>query len=434
MPDRTTSADGPNVCTAGEMAPALWQVACIALIAIIFTAAYLSVYGLLFSAIWLDNEFVRANRWTIPAGVLIFSLLVGLCHKYLNAPTVIHGGFVESMKGEGEKSDYRTFPGALLSSIFSLLSGASIGPEGTIAVLIGDISCFVREKLRIAIGSTGSELGFDVAALASAFNGIVGNVLFTGVFATELQVGGKTGALKLLSWNLLAGTIGFLFYLLLGLPSFARSIPFAPISEPHSAYLLYAILLGLLGGLLAIFAGLSMQGAGRFMDRTFKDNGMMRIVAAALVIAAICYVIPDLLFSGETQIHSIIANAAEIGVTTLLLMAVLKILLLAVSFKSGYIGGPLFPILFSSTMIALALSLIFPGIPLSILVLCIEAGALALALGAPLTAILLVAVVGTADQYMIVLLVISAITAVILSEEAKRIMARNGRTTEASQR
>ena len=50
-------------------------------------------------------------------------------------------------------------------------------------------------------------------------------------------------------------------------------------------------------------------------------------------------------------------------------MAVVKLLLLALSFKSGYIGGPLFPIIFSSTQIGLALNLVFPGVPVSIFVL-----------------------------------------------------------------
>jgi H+/Cl- antiporter ClcA len=121
------------------------------------------------------------------------------------------------------------------------------------------------------------------------------------------------------------------------------------------------------------------------------------------------------LFSGEKQIHAILQNPQEIGIAMLLLMAALKILLLALSLKSGYLGGPIFPILFSATMIGLALNLAFPGVPPSILVMCIETGTMTLALGAPLTAILLVAVVGTANPYMLSPLMLSAGTAMILS-------------------
>ncbi|MCJ7445779.1 MAG: chloride channel protein [Methanotrichaceae archaeon] len=387
----------------------------IAFIAIAFTALFISGYEWLNNIIWFNNDFMTTDRWMIPVGVLTFSLAVGLCQKYLHAPTVIDGGFVESIKEGGKKADYRTFPGALLSSLFSLLSGASVGPEGTIAILVGDISSFIREKFKIANESADDAIGFDVAALASAFNGIIGSVLFTGVFATEFQVGGKKDAFRFLIWNLLAGAIGFLFYASLGLPSFAQAIPFSPITELKIAYVAYAVILGVLGAMLAFFSRLSMQKIGTIMEKRFHNRVILRTFAAGVVIAIIGYFIPDLLFSGEKQIHSIIQNPSEIGIAMLLIMAVLKILLLALSFKSGYLGGPIFPILFSSTMIALALNLAFPSVPLSIFVLCIETAAMTLALGAPLTAILLVAVTGTANPYTIALLALSAVTAMILA-------------------
>jgi H+/Cl- antiporter ClcA len=160
------------------------------------------------------------------------------------------------------------------------------------------------------------------------------------------------------------------------------------------------------------------------MDRIFKDAILARILAAGAVIAAVGYFVPELLFSGEIQIHAIIADPARFGIGMLLLMAAAKILLLALSFKSGYIGGPLFPIIFSSTLVGLALHLVFPGIPVGILVLCVEVAALTFALGAPLTAILLVAVVGTADQYTIVLLALSAVTAMLIAAPVKERMER----------
>jgi H+/Cl- antiporter ClcA len=398
----------------------LLHVILIALVAIAFTTVFLIAYSLLNNVIWFNNDFIDTNRWMIPVLVLAFSLAVGLCQKYLNAPTAIEGSMIDTLKGSGEKADYRTFPGALLSSLLSLLSGASIGPEGTIVLLVGDISSFVRDKMKIAGESADECLGFDIAALASAFNGIIGNALFTGIFATEFQVGGKTNAFRFLIWNLLAGAIGFIFYTSLGIPSFAEMIPFPSITELRFAYVIYAIILGALGASLAVFTGLSMQKIGIIMEKSFHGRPIQRILAAGIVIAAVGYFFPNLLFSGEKQIHTILQNPTEIGIVMLLIMAILKILLLALSLKSGYLGGPIFPILFSATMIGLALNLAFPGVPPSILVMCIETGTMTLALGAPLTAVLLVAVVGTANPYMLSLLVLSAVTAMILSMVFKK--------------
>ncbi len=392
-----------------NITPKIWQIILIAVIAIAFTTLWLKTYESLNTVIWM-NEFVKANRWTIPVGVILFTLAVGLCLKYLHAPDVIHGGFSESMKGDGEHGNYKIFPGTLLSSFFSLYSGASVGPEGPVAFLIIEISAWTRKKLKII---NEAALGFDVAALASAYNGIIGSPIFTAVFATEFNVGNKD-ALKFLAWNLLAGIIGFLFFSLLGLQSFASLLAFPPIDQISVLYVIYAIILGILGAIIALLMGLLMKGMGNAMEKAFKNRVMTRILFAGVIIAAVCYCIPELMFSGETSIHSIILNPAQFGIALLLIMAVLKVVLLALSFKSGYLGGPIFPTLFTCTMVGLALSLMFPEVPVGIFVLCLEVAVITLALGVPLTAILLVGVISSVNQDMLALLVISAVVSMVL--------------------
>jgi H+/Cl- antiporter ClcA len=273
-----------------------------------------------------------------------------------------------------------------------------------------EISAWFREKLNIL---NEAALGFDVAALASAYNGIIGSPLFTAVFATEFNVGKKDG-MKFLAWNLIAGVIGFMFYSLLGLPSFASFLQFPMVQEITLPYVFFAIVLGILGAFVALLMGLTMEGMGIAMEKAFGDKIITRILFAGIIIAIVCYFIPDLMFSGETEIHSIIASYAEIGIVMLLVMAVLKVVLLALSFKSGYLGGPIFPTIFTCTMIGLALSLVFPGIPVAIFVLCLMAAVITLALGVPLTAILLVIVIGTTNQEMMALIVLSSVVALII--------------------
>jgi H+/Cl- antiporter ClcA len=357
---------GPNGATHWSFSR-IWLVILYGFVAIAFTALWLWIYGWLDRTIW-SNDFVLSHTWTIPVGVVFFSLLVGLSQKYLRAPTVIHGGFTELLRVGGHaKTDSSTFAGAFLSSYCSLLSGASVGPEGPLAFLIQDITSWLNEKLKVA---GDAPFGLSIAALASAFNGIVGSPVFTAVFATEFQVGGKELSYAFLAWNLLAGAIGYLFFTLLKLPVFAQYIPFTPISTLTLPYVLYAILLGLVGSLLAIFIGGCFQFFGNVMDK-FGDRVILRTLVAGVVIAIVVSFVPEVMFAGVRQIFPMINNPARFGVWLLLLFALLKILLLALSFKSGYLGGPIFPTLFASTMVALALHLLFPIIPVSILVLCI---------------------------------------------------------------
>jgi len=436
MSDMATNSSGPSEQaaqndTSGQSQrryPRIRMVILLGLVAIVFTALWLGAYEWLNNAIW-NNNFVTSNAWVFPVGVLFFSLLVGLAEKYLRAPNVINGGAFESMKGGGEdKTDYTNFPGALLSSFFSLLSGASVGPEGPLAFLVQDITAWITEKLKV---TEESRLGLSLASLASAYNGIIGSPLFTGVLATEFQVGGKELGIAFLAWNLLAGVIGYFFFTLLKLPVFAKYIPFTPISTLKPEYALYAILLGLVGALVTLLIAASFQVFGRIMGR-FGDRVVLRALAAGVVIAIVGSFFPEVRFAGESQIFPMINNPAAYGVGLLLLFALLKILLLGLSFKSGYLGGPTFPTLFSCTMVGLALSLLFPTIPVSILILCIEAAAVSLLLSAPLAAILLVAVIGTADPYMIALMCLSTVTSMFVGIEVKRLMARRAAGKEAA--
>ena len=436
MSESATNASGPpqqaeptgSSSETQRAYPKIWMVILLAVVAIIFTALWLGAYSWLNNAIW-NNSFVTSHKWTIIVGVLFFSLLVGLAQKYLRAPTVIDGGAMAAMKGGGhDKTDYTTFPGALLTSFCSLLSGASVGPEGALGALVQDITAWTGERLKV---SEESKLGLSLAALASAYNGIIGSPLFTGVLATEFQIGGKELGIAFLAWNLLAGVIGYFFFTLLGIPVFAQSIAFTPISTLTLTDALYAILLGLVGALLTLFIGVSFQVFGRVMGR-FGERVVLRTMVAAVVIAIVVYFYPELMFDGYSQIKPIIQNPAQYGVLLLLLFALLKILLLGLSFKSGYLGGPTFPTLFSCTMVAMALSLLFPAIPVSILVLCIEAAAVSLLLNAPLAAILLVAVVGTANAYMIALLCLSTVTAMFVGFGVKRLMARRAASQAAA--
>lgn len=408
----------------GEL-PRIWMVILIGFVAILFTIVWLNAYLFLNDAIW-KNSFVMNNHWTLPAGALLFSLLVGLSEKYLDAPNAIKGSLVDSIKG-GEELSYRRFPGTLVSSFCSLLSGVSVGPEGPLGFLVQEIAGWIEDKLRIV---KESRLGFKVAALASAYNGIVGTPLFTAVLATEIGVG-KRDRLLYLGWNLLAGVIGYFVFVLLGFHSFLGEIPFPPIRSNEVVYIVYAIILGGVGTMLTLFVVSSFRLSGKLMAR-FSDRVVLRTLIAGAITASIIYFFPEVSFSGENQIHQIVDNATQYGVAMLLLFTVLKVLLLGLALKGGFLGGPIFPTLFACTTLSLAIGLVFPDVPIIIIVLCIEGAAFTLLLGGPLTAILLVGAVtseGLVETYLTGLIVVAIVTSMLIGMVARRIMTRRGART-----
>ncbi len=412
------AAECPPEPKKGDRVPRFPLIIFIALIAVAFSLVWFAAVQLLHTSFW-KSDFVIANRWMIPVGVLFFSLLVGLCGKYLRAPNVINGGFEVVLKGE--RLDYTTFPGTLLTSFFSLLSGAAIGPEAPLTFLVVEIAEWIGDKVKLA---EETRLGFIMAGIAAAFNGLFGNPLFSAVFATELQE--DKGSIRFLAWNLVAGAIGYALFSLIGFPAFASSLPMTPVTAITLPYAIFAIVLGTIGSILAIFIGISFKGFGTIMDKVFKDRLMARIMVAGVIIAVVVYFVPEVMFSGEAEIHTIAANPAAYGVLVLLGFAILKVLLLALSYKAGYLGGPIFPTMFAAIMIALAINLVFPSVPAGLLVTCIVTAAITFALGVPFTAILLTVTFVTSTTQELGYIALAAATALVIGAAFKERMSRRG--------
>ena len=407
--------------------PNIVHVLLVALAVGVFAVVWLVVYSQGNDLIW-KSSFATTNRWAIPVGVVVFSLLVGLAEKFLHAPNVVNGGIDEALKAE-DVATYKTFWGTLLSSLFSLWSGASVGPEGPLGFLAVQIAQWIAARLKF---NKQSALVASIVGMSSAYNGIVGNPIFATLLATEAS-GAKNGML-LVAPSLVGGTVGFLLFALLGIPPFAGFLNVGTVTDLSLGLVVWALVLGLVGAVVAVYIGLAFRVLGRVMA-VFKDRVIERALVAGIIIGAVCYFIPNLMFSGETEIHGIIANPAAIGLPMLLLMALLKPLLLALSLKSGYLGGPIFPALFTATLVGLAISLVAPGVPLAVLVMCPAVGVITLLLRAPLTAILLVSVMVSAgaSATMIGLITVAAATSLGVGMVLQRAQAQRAARPQGAQ-
>ena len=271
--------------------PELWQIVLAAVIAV----AFIQLATFLNGVIW-TNAYMTGSRLAVLPVTIVLSLGVGLAQKYLRAPTVMTAAS-RSRSRVGASAQTTGHSRALC---FQQCARSCPAPV-SVAVLVQDIAAWMRDKLHI---SSSTALGFDVAARAAAFNGIVGNPLFTGVFATEYEVGAPSAS-HYLVWNLLAGVIGFAFYELLGLTAFAGAVAFTPVTHLEPLYFVWAVVLGVVGAAVALYTATNMQLFGRLIGRLFGTHAVIRSLAAGTVIGLVGTLVPELLFSGEQQIHAI---------------------------------------------------------------------------------------------------------------------------------
>jgi H+/Cl- antiporter ClcA len=383
------------------------HVVVVAVIGAVSVLAWLVVYEVVNRLLW-ENDVVTANPWVFPVICLPFSLAVGLLVKYRHAPTNLDESLLDSLAGDPAKIDWRALPVNVVMALASLFSGAVLGPEGGIGGISSKIAVLYGEKAGVAAEHR-SRLVF--ATVASAYNGLIANPLFTGVLGTEL-VRDPEARSRNLPANLIGGSIGFLIFFAAGSSGLQNYLHLEPSQPLQPQDVVLAVLFGLLGLVLAVAAGALFRVAAAIFGR-FEGREVERALAAGVVFSVVGVVAPILLFSGETQIQEVVANPEAYGPAVLVAMALVKLALLAVAFKSGFLGGPTFPAIFASVCVALALNLVFPGIRIDVLIGGIMAGFLMVLFKAPFMVILLTVVMLQASAELSALIVL-AVAAVLI--------------------
>jgi H+/Cl- antiporter ClcA len=383
------------------------HVVVVAAIGAVSVLAWLVVYTEVTKLLW-QNDFVTSNPWMFPVICLPFSLLVGLLVKYRNAPTNLGESMLDSLAGDVSKIDWRSLPINALMAWVSLFSGAVLGPEGGIGGIASKIAGLYGEKVAIPVEQR-SRLVFST--VASAYNGLVANPLFTGVLGSELIKDPEAKARNLPA-TLIGGSIGYLIFFAAGTSGLDNYLHLDPTQAFQPIDVVLVVVFGLLGLGLALLSGGLFRAASAVFGR-FEGREVERALVAGVVFSVIGVFAPILLFSGETQIQTVVADAAGYGALTLLAMAVVKLALLSVAFKSGFLGGPTFPAIFASVCVALAIGQLLPGVRVDVIIGGIMAGFLVVLFKAPFMVILLTAVMLQAGPELTALIVL-AVAAVMI--------------------
>ena len=348
--------------------------------------------------------------WPLPV-LGVAGLVVGLSIRYLpgrggHSPAA---GLQSGLPGPVE------LPGILLAALASIGLGAVIGPEAPLIALGGGLAVIVPMLARRAVPPRATAMIGGAGSFA-AISTVLGSPI-TGAFLL-MEVSGLGGALLdvALVPGLLAAGIGALVFVGLGawsgLGTFSLAVPNLPPAGPlEGAEFLWAIGIGLAAAVaVTVIRGLAL------MLRPYVERWLVVLTpVAGLLVAglAIAYAAAtgrsssEVLFSGQTGLGPLIANAAGYSVSTLLLLLVCKGLAYSVSLSS-FRGGPTFPAMFLGAAGGIALSHL-PGLGL-IPAVGMGIGAMSAAmLRLPLTSVLLASLLLAADGLAIMPVVIVAV-------------------------
>jgi H+/Cl- antiporter ClcA len=349
----------------------------------------------------------------------IGGLVVGLLVRIFGD----HSGiFAEVMLefGKTGRFDYRNAPGIVVTAFVSLISGASLGPEAPLADACGGIGTWPSDRLKLDEQETRTMGYSGVSGMLAAFitNPFGGALL--GLESAQGGSSGKQGYFWVLFPSLLASAVSTVVFVLLSGTFFDTLYQF-PDYAPRVMHMFYAVPLGILGGMVGVLFVYFLRHLQRLFQ-PMKRHLVLRGLVGGLGMGIIGALWPLTLFSGEAGTNDLIAHAAEIGVVMLIVLGFMKLFATTLLLATGWKGGYIFPIMFASVALGLAVDQMFPGIPVAVCVAATMAGALVAALRAPLFAALftLVLVQKETAAVVAVAVVVSALLTALLALRATR--------------
>ena len=342
--------------------------------------------GLVWS--WLDPNDVQAfsGNWQIVAIMTAAGLIVGLIHHFTHAEEA--NVFRAVIEGRLEP---KGIPAALLVSLVSLAGGFSLGPEVPSGMLAGGLATWISEKRKMSEEFRDSNVKSGVV---SAYGGLFTSPISFVLMLLELPHKQSPAYFGVLAIASVASVIGFsIFYALAGneYASLLRILDM-PTYTLEDWMLGAAVLFSGLGVALAlVYAG--MLGSLKRLAAPLAKQPILRSTLGGFLLGLLAMALPLTLFLGGNGMLFVTEHGAQMGLVLVIVMVFAKMLATSGALSTGFIGGPIFPLLFTGATVGTAVNLIFPGIPLALAVGCSMAALTGALLPAPFMITLVVLLV-----------------------------------------
>lgn len=323
----------------------------------------------------------------IVAACTLGGLLIGLITRATRTrPTLLAeelGEFVEH-----GRIDPRNGIISMLRGLVGLLFGGSVGPEGPLTGGTGGAGTWLAQRLRMPPAAGGVA---TLSSMSGMFGAFLGSPFGFAMFAIEGGLEEGKLSWKMLLPSIVAASVGYAVFFALTGYVFGGGYVFPEYQDWHIYDLAYAVLLGLVGGLLGMLFIYLFRGLRRAAGRR-ATHSLVPPTLAGLVFGLLGALFPLLLFSGDAEIQELIDGAAELGMVMLLTLAVLKVLVTALLLAWGWSGGYIFPSFFMGTALGLAVHQLLPFIPEIVCIVCVISGVAVALIKTPIALSLIIVV------------------------------------------
>ena len=347
---------------------------------------------------------------TAAAGVV-----VGLLRRLTRLPEEVPGLFDDL---QADHFDTRLAPGVMAVSAVSLIGGASVGPEKVLASMGAGAGTWMAR--RRGLDEEDSQVN-ALAGIAGIFGGLFSSPVIVVMLILEIARPGGQRLSKTLITDIAAGSVSFGIYF-----AIAGAVFLGAYQVPRYTFrawqLLASIPLGLFGALVAILAAGSVMLASRLFG-WLKIPAIVKAALGGAMFGIIGVALPLTMFSGGDQLASVLADARTLGLGLCIAILAAKMITYAVCQGSGFVGGPIFPLLFIGGTAGVIVHQALPGIPLGLAFSCLLPAVLGSLAAAPFAMVLMAAFLTQVGVLQTAPILIAVVTAFLGVEGGKYLLA-----------
>jgi H+/Cl- antiporter ClcA len=304
-----------------------------------------------------------SGPWWMVGLMTVAGLLVGLIHRYTPAKEI--NTFEALDKGY---LDPKPVPSSLLASLISLIGGFSLGPEVPTGFLAAGLGSWVSRRREMDPDITRTNV---LSSVSGAYAGLFSSPLVMLLMLLELNHKQSIIYYGTLLIAGLAALIGFsLFY---ALNDFNYASLLGILSPPAYDLRLWHLGVSVLLGILAVPVALFFVVLNKIFSRLLEPLKSKPVILSTLggfLLGLLAVALPSTIGLGTTEMSIVTQQAAEIGFLLIVVFALAKLVALSGALNFGFIGGPIFPLLFVGSCLGAAINLIFPQIPLGLALGC----------------------------------------------------------------
>lgn len=310
-------------------------------------------------------------------------LLVGVLRRAFGMPEATPG-LIEDL--QNEHVEPRWVPSIVTVSAVSLIGGASLGPEVALGQMGGGTGGLISRRLDLDEDGTKA---MTLSGMAGAFGGLFSSPLLSIILVTEIAQPERRRYLRTFYGSLIASSVSLGIYFAIAGSVFlgAYQVPEFDFEDWH---LLAGFGLGVAAAAVVLLTAAVMRGAARVFT-SLPISSLVKPVIGGLVFGLIGVALPLTNFTGSDQLETVLQEGATLGIGFLIVVLIGKVIAFSVSMAGGFIGGPIFPILFLGGTAGVVANLLIPELPLGLAFTCLLAAVPGAIVPAPFTMVLLTA-------------------------------------------